>query len=366
MDFSIVFYVGNKKKLLEVNLDRNDWVLIQRYVTGKADVEERQFINQWMKKDSENRKLIQDLNEIWTVTSSENFHVDVETAWTRFQAKRIKPGRITDDKISKNARKKFSRMPVYFFRAAAVLLATLFTVYFVELTFTGNDQPEVVSDFYVMQTFKTEKGEKASVTFSDGSKVMLNSGSTLRFPKEFHETKREVYLEGEAYFEITYDSDQPFIVYNQHAEIEVLGTKFNVQGWGEDEFVEVAVREGKVAVGLQNDDDNYEGIKRVLLTEGLYTEVYSGNAPTPPREVSVNNYLIWTRGGLNFENTPFRKVIRDIERRFDVEITGVNEELLDVPYTGTFLYAELDEVLSVIAVSMNLQFERAGSEIIFE
>lgn len=349
-----------------MDLDRKDWMLIQRYVTGKADAKERQYINQWMNKNSENRKLILDLKEIWTVTPSEDFQVDVEEAWERFHAKRMKPVQDARVKVSKQIEKKFSKMPVYYLRAAAVLIATLFTAYFVQQTFNGNDQVETVSEFYVMQTFETEKGEKASVTFSDGSKVMLNSGSTLRFPEEFHGSNREVYLEGEAYFEITNNPDQPFIVYTQNAHIEVLGTKFNVQGWSIDESVEVAVREGKVAVGLQGNDDDPDEVKRVVLTEGLYSKIQSGGVPTSPREVNINSYLTWTRGGIYFENTPFRKVIRDIERRFDVQISGVNEELMNVPYTGTFLYAELDEVLSVVAVSMDLQVERKESKIIFK
>jgi ferric-dicitrate binding protein FerR (iron transport regulator) len=233
-----------------------------------------------------------------------------------------------------------------------------------QYTLTNSSDGEQVSEFYVMQNFETEKGEKARVTFSDGTIVVLNSASSIRFPQEFHGTKREVYLEGEAYFAVAHDSDHPFIVYAQETEVQVLGTEFNVQGWSDDGSVEVVVREGKVSVGSQNSEVNESA--HLILTEGLYTSIENGKAPGPVKKVNVNNRLIWTHGGLYFENAPFSKVVRDLERRFNVEFKEVDEELTDIPYTGMFQYAELDEVLAVIAVSMDFEYERDGSEIIIQ
>lgn len=346
-----------------MNLERKDWILIQRYITGHASVSERERVNRWMNLDPENRRLIRELKEIWSVTPSEEFTLDVEKAWKTFQSGKKNSFLRQRDKNPRRVERKSSNIPVYLLSAAAILLVVLFAGYFAQYIHINDTEADQVSDFYVMQNLETGKGEKARITFSDGSKVILNSGSSLRFPEKFHGLKREVYLDGEAYFEVTHDTDQPFIVYNQNTEIEVLGTEFNVQGWSSDESVEVAVRDGKVSVGLTNSEVDEEESEHVILTKGLFTKVINGQEISPVREVNISNYLMWTDGGLYFYNTPFRKVIRDLERRFDVEISGADDKLLDVPYTGSFVYAELDEVLDVISASMGIVFQREGDKI---
>lgn len=332
-------------------------------MTGLADREEQRMLDQWMDQHPENRKLVQEIKEIWQLTPSEDFDVDVQAAWNEFQKRKELTSRNATKKADFATRKP-SKMPLYILRLAAVILVSMFAGVFMQYTLTNNDDADQISEFYVMQNFETEKGEKARVTFSDGTKVVLNSASSIRFPQEFRGAKREVYLEGEAYFEVAHNSDHPFIVYSQDAEVQVLGTEFNVQGWSDDGSVEVVVREGKVSVGSQNSEVNESS--QVILTDGLYTNIENGKAPALAKEVNVTNRLIWTHGGLFFDNAPFSKVIRDLERRFNVEFKEVDEELTDIPYTGMFQYAELDEVLAVIAASMDFEYERDGSEIIIQ
>ncbi|WP_340105983.1 FecR family protein [Rhodohalobacter sp. 8-1] len=346
-----------------MDLNQKYWVLIQRFVTGAADRDEKRILDKWMDLDSENRKLVQEIKEIWKLTPSEDFDVDVQTAWNEFH-KRKELTRHNAPKKADFVTRKPSKMPLYILRLAAVVLVSVFAGVFVQYTLTNNGEAGQISEFYVMQNFETEKGEKARITFSDGTKVVLNSASSIRFPQEFSGAKREVYLKGEAYFEVAHDSDHPFIVYAHDAEVQVLGTEFNVQAWRDDGSVEVVVREGKVSVGSLNSD--LKEPARVILTDGLYTNIKNGKAPGPAKEVNVKNRLIWTHGGLHFENAPFSKVIRDLERRFNVEFTVVDEELMDISYTGIFIYAELDEVIAVIAASMDFEYDRDGSKIIIQ
>lgn len=335
-----------------MDFSRKHWVLIQRYVTGNSDLRERRIIDRWKERYPENEKLIQEIQEIWELSTAEDFKVDSQKAWEKFQTRnQIQSNRVVTRKASK--------VPLYLLRVAALLLVTAFAVVFTKYTLTNDTETEQVSDFYVMQTFETDKGEKASVTFTDGTSVILNSSSSIRFPKEFHGSKREVYLEGEAYFEVAHDPDHPFIVYNQEVEIEVLGTQFNVQGWHGDSAVAVAVRNGKVAVGSSQSNVN-GGDDKVVLTEGLFTSINKGESPSPPRNVDITNYIMWTRGGLHFDNVEFSRVVRDLERRFNIHVEGLDDELKTVPYTGTFLYADLDEVLSVIGTAMEFEYERDG------
>lgn len=344
-----------------MNIGHKYWVLIQRFISENADEEQHQMLNEWMNRHPERRKFVRELKEIWQSTPPEEFDVNVQAAWKEFQRRKGVSTRREFKKVG-NIPRKTSKRLLYTMRIAAVILVSVFTGIFVQHTLTTTQDTEQVSDFYLMQTLETEKGEKARVTFSDGSKVVLNSASSIRFPQKFRGAKREVYLEGEAYFKVTHNPDHPFIVYTQDVGVQVLGTEFNVRGWSEDSKVEVAVREGKVAVGSSG--ESMTGQQEVVLTEGQYTSVENGESPSQPQSVNVTNHLLWTHGGLYFDNVPFSKVVRDIERRFNVQVTGVPEELDAVPYTGTFQYADLDEVLSVIGAAMEIEYQRDGASII--
>lgn len=350
-----------------MNIDHKYWVLIQRFISGNANEEQLRMLNEWMNRHPDNRELVRDLEEIWQSTPSEEFEIDVQAAWKEFQSRKEVSNRREFKNVGSIPQKTTKNL-MYVARVAAVVLVSVFVGIFAHYTLTTTQNTGQVSEFYLMQTLETKKGEKARITFSDGSRVVLNSSSSVRFPQEFHGEKREVHLEGEAYFEVAHDPDHPFIVYAQDVEVEVLGTEFNVQSWSEDVAIGVAVREGKVAVSSTSKSmiNKVQDENNVILTEGLYTRVEKDGIPTPPQSVNVTNHLLWTHGGLHFDNVPFSKVVRDIERRFNVQVVGVSDELKDVTYTGTFQYADLDEVLSVIGASMEIEYERKGANIIIQ
>ena len=347
-----------------MNIEQKQWELIQRYVTGNTSPEERQEVENWMAKSHENRRLVQELKQIWGQSPPENFNVDVQHAWVQFSYRNQKKMQASKPVAGGYVRKK-STMPIYIFKAAAVLLVALLAGIFImnQINLEEKRDAELASVYNTLQELVTEKGEKARVTFSDGTQVMLNSESSMQFPRVFHGSAREVYLEGEAYFEVTHHADKPFIVHSQDARIEVLGTEFNVRGWSDDPTVEVVVRGGKVSV--QSSTRELDERLEVILTEGLKAELERGQNPTEPHRVDPVHYMLWTSGGIHFDNEPFYRVIRDLERRFDVEITLADSSLLDVPYTGTFQYAELDEVLSVIAATMGVGYDREGLQVNF-
>jgi transmembrane sensor len=344
-----------------LNLDRTDWVLIQRYVTGNATTEESHRIEQWMTRNPENEKLIRNLEEIWNLTPEDDFEVDVQKAWNQFQSRKNKRAPVLQ--LHTTPEKK-SYTIYHVFRAVALILVAIVAGFFFQHISTIQAESDLAADrsqFYTMQELSTDRGEKARVTFSDGTEVTLNSSSSISFPKEFHGSTREVYMEGEAYFKVASDPDQPFIVHSSHVDVEVLGTEFNVRGWSSDEVVDVIVREGKVSVRSAEQESEDE----VILTEGFKTSVKAGEVPETAQQADIVNNLLWMTGGLHFDQVPFGQVIVQLERRFNVEITLDDPSLLDVPYTGTFQYAELNEVLMVIAASMGIEFSRERSRIEF-
>lgn len=336
-----------------------NWNLIQRYITGNASPKERRELWRWMGKDPRNRELVRQLEEIWKLTPEEDFETNAEDAWEKFYKESM--GSPKAHSIN-HRNQQHSSTSSYLFRAAAVILVILLSGYFAQRYLPGSSVQDP-QEFYVMQDLVTDKGEKASVTFSDGTEVVLNAASSIRFPRKFNGAKREVFLDGEAYFQVSHNDQNPFIVHTENADIRVLGTKFNVQGWDEDANVDVAVRDGSVSVRSTGIDTNIH--EEIILEKGDYARVNKTGNISPVKKVDVQNHLLWTQGGIHFEDVELRQVIRDLERKFDVTISVSDPEILQVPFTSTFREAELNEILTVIAASMDLEYRRDSTKIEF-
>lgn len=384
-----------------------NWQLIQRYVTGRANEQERREIEDWMAQSYQNRKLVQEVRTVWDQSPREEFSADVEKAWERFRYQnqhgrnsphskdpfhqteaRFQPssglpqhGEISLHIRSGKSQQKlgqstvlrspetdfFSRRPgrSWIRYAAIFVLAACVGLFIYSRYDAGSDEPSLADGVTAraLEEIVTDRGEKVRVTFSDGTNVMVNSATAIRFPKAFRADRREIYLDGEAYFEVAHNPDQPFIVHIGDAEVEVLGTEFNVRGWKEDAGVEVVVSGGSVSVKSHALDAG--GESDVILTEGMRTKVARGAAPGQPDHVQALHYILWTSGGIHFDGVPLHRVMRDLERQFNVEITTSYSSLLEIPYTGTFHHASLNEILEVIATSMEMGFRRDGSVIEF-
>lgn len=339
------------------------WKLIQRYVTGRSSASEQRKVEDWMENDPTTRKLVEEVEQLWSLTPEEDFEVSVKDAWERFQVREVRkktsrPGK--ERRISTQ-----NRMAVFVRAAAAILLLGFlgwFSWQYIDegITETASSTPSVE-----MQKVSTENGERAQLSFSDGTVITLNAASHLRYPKAFQGTRREIELKGEAYFEVAPNKEKPFVVHTNSAEVEVVGTKFNVRAWEEDSEVSVGVREGKVAVNSVAEAPNQKD--RVLLTEGQYTRVIKGQGLTEVQNIDVEKYLLWINGGLHFDNVPFQKVFRQIEREFNVKITVEDESkgILDVPFTSTFRDVELEKVLKVLSASMKMEYRKEEQNIEF-
>lgn len=338
------------------------WKLIQRYISGRCSQEGRQKVERWMQEDPEHRRLVKELEQIWELSPEEDFEVNVQEAWEKFRHREI-DSKKREDYIS--TRKKPRKLVSYLYRAAAVILIAALSGYLVWQYKESSTRQNATQqgDFYVMQDLVTKQSEKARVKFSDGTSVILNAASSLRFPKKFNGPRREVYLDGEAYFEVAHNPERPFIVHTHGAEVEVLGTKFNVRAWDEDADMGVTVRQGKVSVAAKSmETGKYE---KTILTRGQYSRIEKGKGPSPARNVDINKYLLWLNGGMHFENAPFSQVVSQLERRFKVRVIVLDKQLLEVPFTGTLKDADLDKMLKVISASMEIDYRREGSKIEF-
>jgi len=205
-------------------------------------------------------------------------------------------------------------------------------------------------------------GEESSLLLADGTKVWLNAGSRLAFPMQFSGKTRKVYLEGEAYFEVSKNTEKPFIVSTHNIDVKVYGTKFNLSAYRNDGYTEAVLLEGKISL-IEN--KSLFG-KETYMTPGqkaLYNDENNkiGLEETDKPEL----YTSWREGWYEFSNVDLTYVTHKLERYYNVEFE-YNSEVIQNSYnlSGKLeLKESLDKVLSILAKVTNTDYQIDGNRI---
>ncbi|MFV8341987.1 FecR family protein [Flavobacterium sp. XS2P39] len=221
---------------------------------------------------------------------------------------------------------------------------------------------EVSAERLVYNTLKIPYGKRFGVELSDGTIVHLNSGTSLRYPVKFIKNKnRQVFLTGEAFFEVAKDKAHPFTVNTQEMNVEVLGTKFNVSTYKEDSTTDVVLVEGKV--GLYKDQktkDNW-----VKLTPGLKGSNIKGQQNITTEKVNTDIYTAWIDGNLVFKNMTFDAIIKKLERHYNVTFVNKNKTLSKEIFNARFDEKEsINVVLKYFSDSYAIDYEVKDNKVI--
>ena len=234
--------------------------------------------------------------------------------------------------------KKLSLVPTWVkevSRYAAVLLC------FVGGSWIYGDYEDRISSS-LMHTVSVPAGQRVNVTLSDGTKVILNSMSELKYPSNFSDDSRVVELDGEAYFDVTKSQSAPFIVKTQFCGVEVLGTVFNVDAYSDNNEFRTSLIEGSVVVR-----HNVDHKKHITLTPSQ--EVSFHNNEFIITALKDKNQFLWREGVLSFSERLFPSLICDLEHHFGVEINILSDEILQKTISGKIRLSEgADHCLRVL------------------
>jgi hypothetical protein len=193
-------------------------------------------------------------------------------------------------------------------------------------------------------------GQRSEVTLEDGTHIWLNSGSRLSYPSEFKDDSREVYLIGEAFFEVTTDARKPFFVNTPDFKIKVLGTKFNVCSYNDDPTVQTVLLEGKVSAGKNS---LFAGMVDMVPGERLVYEKTENKLVSD--KVDVQLYTSWINGYLVFKNEPTTEVFKKLERHYN-QIIKTDPGLEKITFSGKLdLKDHLKEVLENISFASSVR-----------
>jgi ferric-dicitrate binding protein FerR (iron transport regulator) len=208
-----------------------------------------------------------------------------------------------------------------------------------------------------MVSMTCSKGLTGRVVLPDGTSVWLNNGSTLSYYDSFEGEKfREVKIEGEAYFDVVTNPQQPFIVKTNHnLAVEVVGTSFNVESYDDNEEITVALIEGKV--NLFEEKDGRKNILGDLNPNEVAVFSKENRKLNKQESTSVDKFTRWRAGEIVFVNEPLANVFNAMKRKYGVEIKVLDQKVLQRRITASFNEQSLDEFLKLLAIATNLEYE---------
>ncbi len=190
-------------------------------------------------------------------------------------------------------------------------------------------------------------GKNASIKLPDGTIAHLNAGSRLAYPSSFDGGKRVVSLMGEGYFEVVHDVNKPFIVKTEELNIEVLGTKFDLSAYPADKIVETILVEGKVKISKPG---FHLGSKEYILEPNQRAAFDIETKKTSISKVDVENYISWHQGYLIFETQELNRVIKKLERYYNIQIGLADPTMGMLRITGKLeLRGDKETVLNIFA-----------------
>jgi transmembrane sensor len=320
-----------------------DWEILYRYLDHRLTADDEIILNKWLQADKRYREQLDCLRKIWAAPEILLPPPDMEQAWLNINNK------ITAQEQAANRtaaiKQKESRISykwqIYKYRilpaAALVLIFIISAIVMLQHRYTIK-MKEITVGFARLET----------VMLPDNSRIILDAGSKLRYPEEFKDNERNVYLEGEGYFDVAHIVSQPFVVHAGNAVITVLGTRFNVRAWQKENKVTVAVARGTVLVNTAEEKDPQLGVS---VRDSQYTILGETGRPSLPLHTDIARYLSWIQREIYFQNTPLRVVLDQMQRWYDTTFELPDEQAAANPIT---LY-----------ISNKFSYQQHGDSIIF-
>ena len=321
-----------------------DKKLLERYSSGRCSGEERQAVEKWL-------ETVDKSGEGFKSTRG----IEQSKANTLRKLGNLVP-QLDSYLDSSGANTKVTSLHNRMMRYAAAVII-LFTVgFFSYRTYFSNPQTEV-EQVLALKTIETQRGEKRTITLSDGSTIRMNYESEVKVPEKFEGKERVVYLKGQAHFDVARNEKMPFIIYTEDSKTEVLGTSFDINTKTEGQ-TEIIVTSGKVAFSSKGKEDN--GVTLVVNDRALLT----AENRISTSQVDAKKLTAWTNNQLIFEYQSLREIIEVVEPWYDVSITVEDQSLLDKVYRITADDPSLRELLDQMSFIEKFEYSMKGNKVI--
>lgn len=216
-----------------------------------------------------------------------------------------------------------------------------------KISYTASNKKEEKNEYHKLNV---PRNGEYYLELSDGTKVWINSESTLGFYSRFDGKQRVVELSGEAYFEVAKNPNQPFIVRTANADVRVLGTQFNVKAYGDEEYTYATLNEGKVRVSNKMNQQD------ILPDEQIIVNNYTGEYTK--RKVDADLYSAWVKGKFVFKDERLEDILNTIGRWYDIQVFYENQELQNERFSISLnRYENISRLLEHIEMTESVHFD---------
>lgn len=315
--------------------------IISKVILKQATAEEIHYLQELMKEDLHVRKLyfkIKNLHDVSHPAFSEN-EIDVLAA---------------EEAVMKRIKNKEIFFSVFSLcrNIAAILAIPLI----ISTAFLYKKNKESSVGSVAMQEVFAPYGTYSLIILPDSSKVWLNSGTSFKYPLQFSANKRCVELNGEAYFEVEADPENPFIVKTKDIEINAVGTSFNVESYAKDSMTAVTMADGKVNILLDN-------THMTSLTQSNRLSFNRISKEYTIEKNTSNKWYAWKDGKMIFRDDPLEQVFKRIGQTYNIDIVITDPEIARHPYRATFEDESLDEILKLLEMTAPIKYiDNRGSK----
>jgi transmembrane sensor len=316
----------------------------------------------------------QELEELfssyWERSSYYNGDIDAEKRWESLLNKITG---VDDPQVVSPVKPKKSKLSIRaFLKYAAIFILAFGLSWLLHSIFTKD--LVTITDQYT--TIEVSNGSKSKIELPDGTHVNLNSGSFIRYPNNFGGEKREVYFEGEAYFDVRKNKNKPFIVKTGDIEIKVLGTQFNVSAYPDDNNIETTLVKGEVEVYYKNRGSFEKKLVKLKPNQKLIFQksvsvarkeqpkkVQTETIPALKKPISIEyipntgHYTSWKDDKLEFSNVRFEDLITRLERWYNVSIVILNPEIKNARLSGEFEKETIEQALKALNLAVPFQYK---------
>ena len=318
--------------------------IINKYLTGQCSEEEIVEVNAWMKESEENARQLFRMEEIYHLGKFNQYADRQQMARAEKQLYK----KLDEEKRKQNKILRMHRWMKYAAMIAVILVIGGGSGYW--LYQNGNNQHMMVA--------VANEGIVKEIILPDGTKVWLNNSATLKYPREFSEKARNVYLDGEAYFEVTKNRHKPFTVQSDAMRVRVLGTTFNFKCDKNYRIAEVTLIEGEIEVKGNKEEG------QIILAPGQRAELNKNNGRLTVKQVDAKMDAVWHDNLIPFQKADIFTITKALERFYDVKIILSPDIQSNKTYSGVLKRkADIESVLKSLQNSIPIDYKIVGSNI---
>jgi ferric-dicitrate binding protein FerR (iron transport regulator) len=354
-------------------------ILISKFLQNQCSLSEIETLKKWIDEKPENLQYFKQIKNLWDsieiINNSDN--IDTELSWNKF-TELIEPRKKTPLELTTNKNTISLSM---FLRVAALILVSFGLSWIIFYNYYQN----VIQTADGMLELTVPRGSKSVLKLADGTTIWLNSETIIKYPDKFSKKQRDVYIEGEAFFEVAKNKKWPFKVHTSDLDIIVLGTSFNVKAYPNEGTIETTLEEGSVLIEKKTKSGKKQFIslkpnQRVTLVkengdlsysqqnlnkkENKQNETLQTDKNAKRREkfyldehTDTQLYVAWKNNQLIFKNERFESLAIKLERWYNVKIIIKNDKLKNYRFTGTFENETIEQAIAALQLTTKFDYK---------